>query len=92
MGYYKVECPNCDNIYKLHEDFNCVNCGKNGILKMDSATSATPDDNTYGCGKCRVQWEWIECPNCGISINGSEDAGFITLKWSFKNYNKHPDD
>ena len=59
MGYYKVECPNCDNIYKLHEDFNCINCGKNGILKMDSATSATPDDNTYGCGKCRVQWEWI---------------------------------
>ena len=35
MGYFQVKCPKCENKYKLHEDFNCVNCGAKGILKAD---------------------------------------------------------
>ena len=31
MGYFQVKCRKCENKYKLHKDFKCVNCKVKGI-------------------------------------------------------------
>ena len=81
MGYFQVKCPKCENKYKLHEDFNCVNCGAKGILKADYVNRSYGEDE-YGCKICELMWEWIECPDCKIRIV----SNFVTHKFSFKDY------
>ena len=81
MGYFQVKCPKCENKYKLHEDFNCVNCGAKGILKANHVNRTYGEDE-YGCKICHLMWEWIECPDCNIRIV----SNFVTHKFSFKDY------